>query len=159
MKLVTPDDPILREVMPHYDGDPKALKKTAAEMHELFKRDGVGLAAPQVGLRLRMFVMNPRAQRHFRDAYVCINPEILLMSEISATGMEGCLTWPGKRVPIDRPVSIAVAWTNLAGKRIAGELFSFHARVFMHEFDHLEGRTIFNAAPSVDVQPEPMINA
>lgn len=156
LAFVEANDPILHETMPEYIGDPKQLRGWASEMYRLMhgqdlvlvdgaavrRDDGIGIAAPQVGLRARLFLMNPQYKR-FNECYVCINPVIIKPDPIQVTALEGCLTWPKKRVSITRPASVVVEYTNLRGKRKREQLYGLVARCFQHELDHLNGLTIF----------------
>ncbi len=95
---------------------------------------GIGLAAPQIGIGKRFFVMNPgdKVRR-------VINPEILNTGNAFAEMEEGCLSVPGIHKKVRRPRRITVRYTNEAGELIEEELKDYPARVFMHEYDHLDG--------------------
>lgn len=165
LQLVDPSDPILRETIAPYEGNPRALRSIAVGMWELMRRNqlsnysldrqrtlietgakienGIGLAANQVGQRVRMLVMDLRSTGRFDGAKACINPEILTSSELRESVHEGCLTWPGKRTVVTRPKSIRVRYLTLKGKTVTEDLFGWPARAFQHELDHLDGRPIF----------------
>lgn len=105
---------------------------------------GVGIAAPQVGRSLRLFIMAPRPNPRYPDApemeaTAVINPEILRVSQEVETGWEGCLSVPGFRGQVPRSLEIDVAFTDRTGKERAERFNGFMARLFQHEFDHLEG--------------------
>ena len=95
---------------------------------------GVGLAAPQIGIGKRFFVMDPGDKLR-----KVINPEILKTGSAFAEMAEGCLSVPGIHKKVRRPRRITVRYTNEAGELIEEELKDYPARVFMHEYDHLEG--------------------
>jgi peptide deformylase len=99
----------------------------------LHTEDGVGLAAPQVGVLRRIAVVE-----YDEKSYELINPRIL-----SATGElieeEGCLSVPGVRGPVKRPENITVVYLDRKGKRKKVEVSGIMARVFCHEIDHLDG--------------------
>ncbi len=95
---------------------------------------GVGLAAPQIGIGKRFFVMDPGDKLR-----KVINPEILKTGSAFAEMEEGCLSVPGIHKKVRRPRRITVRYTNEAGELIEEELKDYPARVFMHEYDHLEG--------------------
>jgi peptide deformylase len=105
---------------------------------------GVGIAAPQVGINSRVFIMAPRPNPRYPDApliepFAVINPVILGASQELETGWEGCLSVPGFRAQIPRHYEVDVEFTDRQG-RLRQERFSgFLARLFQHEFDHLEG--------------------
>ena len=95
---------------------------------------GVGLAAPQIGISQRFFVMD--AGDKVRKV---INPEILSSGNSVAEMEEGCLSVPGIHKKVRRPKRIAVRYLNEAGETVEEELKDYPARVFQHEFDHLDG--------------------
>lgn len=95
---------------------------------------GVGLAAPQVGISKRFFVMN--AGDKLRKV---INPEILTAGSAMSEMEEGCLSIPGIHKKVRRPRRISVRYTNENGETVEEELKDFPARVFQHEYDHLDG--------------------
>ena len=95
---------------------------------------GVGLAAPQIGIGKRFFVMNPGDK-----VLKVINPEILNTGNAFAEMEEGCLSVPGIHKRVRRPRRITVRYTNETGELIEEELKDYPARVFMHEYDQLDG--------------------
>jgi peptide deformylase len=162
MKLVDYQDPILAEVVPEFTGIPASLREAAVAMYEIMsdpQKPGVGIAAPQVALRVRMFVMNlipprvpgrthfvPRGAskgRTFANSYVCINPVIREMREPVVGSVEGCLTRPGMAWRRMRSSEIRAEWTDLVGKRRRETLFGTTAVCFQHELDHLDGVTLW----------------
>ena len=111
------------------------LQKTLEEMIPmLVTYHGVGLAAPQVGISERFFVMN--AGDKVRKV---VNPEILLAGSAMVEMEEGCLSVPGIHKKVRRPRRITVKYQNELGETIVEELKDFPARVFQHEYDHLDG--------------------
>ncbi|HJJ54567.1 MAG TPA: peptide deformylase [Methanocorpusculum sp.] len=95
---------------------------------------GVGLAAPQVGISQRFFVMN--AGDKVRKI---INPEIVQYGSALAEMEEGCLSIPGIHKKVRRPRRIIVKYTDETGATVEEKLKDFTARVFQHEYDHLDG--------------------
>lgn len=105
---------------------------------------GVGIAAPQVGQSLRLFIMEPKPNPRYPDAphleaMAVINPEILRVSEEMETGWEGCLSVPGFRGKVPRHLEVDVTFLDRSGQRHYQRYTGFMARLFQHEFDHLEG--------------------
>jgi peptide deformylase len=105
---------------------------------------GVGIAAPQVGKSLRLFIMAPKPNPRYPDApamepTAIINPEILRVSDEKESGWEGCLSVPGFRAKVPRHFEIDVAYTDRHGRNHTERFSGFMARLFQHEFDHLEG--------------------
>ena len=108
------------------------------------ENDGVGIAAPQVGKSIRLFIMAPKPNPRYPDAPVMeptaiINPEILNVSEEKEKGWEGCLSVPGFRGMVPRHLEITVAYQDRTGQHMRAHFSGFLARLFQHEFDHLEG--------------------
>eukprot|EP00892_Ulva_mutabilis_P011863 jgi/Ulvmu1/9049/UM005_0142.1 len=122
------------------------LQELADELFDvMYKDDGVGLAAPQVGLNLRLMVFNPAGERGKGKELILANPRI-----ISSTGLEsdeeGCLSFKYGREMIlgdvERATSIKIKAQNVLGKTQRLTFDGFTARIFQHEFDHLQG-TLF----------------
>lgn len=105
---------------------------------------GVGIAAPQVGRPWRVFIMAPKPGPRYPDAplvepFAVINPEILRCHGEVQKGWEGCLSVPGFRGLVPRYEAVDVAFFDRHGNRREETFRGFLARIFQHEFDHLEG--------------------
>jgi peptide deformylase len=105
---------------------------------------GVGIAAPQVGRSVRLFIMAPKPSPRFPDApliepFAIINPEILRSYGEVQKGWEGCLSVPGFRGLVPRHESVDVAFFDRHGNRRSETFTGIMARIFQHELDHLEG--------------------
>ena len=96
----------------------------------------MGLAAPQVGRSVRLFVVSESGD--LGEALVCINPKIEPFGE-TVELEEGCLSIPEFRADIVRPEHVRVSWTGLDGEDCEREFDGLWARIIQHEFDHLEG--------------------
>ena len=107
---------------------------------------GVGLAAPQVGVMRRMFVAEPAPE----EVYMFVNPEIISM-EGEQVGEEGCLSVPGMAGTVVRPEKITIKGLDRYGKEKQYTFEGFHAVVMCHEFDHLEGILYTDKATNVHV--------
>jgi peptide deformylase len=108
--------------------------------------NGAGIAAPQIHVSLRVFILSIKPTPRYPKApdmepTAVINPEVLWKSEESKKDWEGCLSVPGIRGRVPRPVAIKVRYTTQQGVEVEKEFSDFAARVFLHEFDHLEGLT------------------
>lgn len=105
----------------------------------MYLQDGIGLAAPQVGIPRRLCVVDPLGVRH--RALVLINPVIWFLSEDTAVGPEGCLSLPGEFGMVERAKRIRVRYCNRDGLREELDTEDDHllARVIQHEVDHLHG--------------------
>ena len=141
LKIVKFPNEILRERMPEFDFsnpvmDPKQLEKQMIET--MLTNNAVGLAANQVGIKARVFVMG--SAEYPENAVGIFNPVII---ESSANTMiddsEGCLSFPGIFANINRPKVIKAQWQNSEGETLTSEIEGYTARCFLHEFDHLEG--------------------
>lgn len=105
----------------------------------------MGIAAPQLGHSLRMFLMlknPPQSEEDLGDRLEyqpVINPEIVTMSKETKKDFEGCLSIPGYMGVVSRAKQIKVKYLDLAGKEHQKTLFDFPARIFQHELDHLDG--------------------
>ena len=133
-------DPILRRACPPMAPDrvKARLDEVAEEMlRRMYAAEGVGLAAPQVGLSERFFVMDTSPEK---DTPVCmVNPRIL-EKHGRDTGEEGCLSIPGVRARVERFARVRVAYLDRAGSSQEIEAEELTARVIQHELDHLDGR-------------------
>ena len=100
--------------------------------------NGLGLAANQCGLEERAFAMY--SDYSYKTTIVCFNPTITWQSEETSTSpLEGCLSWPGLYLKIRRPIAIKVEYENVDGENVKNHFDGLEARIFQHEFDHLDG--------------------
>lgn len=113
---------------------------------------GVGLAAPQVGVPLRVVVVE-YGQEEDEDAplklYTLVNPEITRASENMVTGTEGCLSVPGYAGEVERIEEITVKGQNRFGRLVRIKAKGWLARIFQHEIDHLDGILFTDRATSI----------
>jgi peptide deformylase len=143
LRLVDENDPILRTPTEPFDFknppvDPVVLK--AALLKAMDKAGGMGLAANQVGLPYRVFVMRttPDLSGSTRE-YACFNPRVLSMSEDKDRDMEGCLSFPDLWLKVDRPKTVSAEFTNEFGDLVNEMFVMWNARCYLHETDHLNG--------------------
>ncbi|MDZ4096206.1 MAG: peptide deformylase [Paracoccaceae bacterium] len=116
------------------------IRNLAADLlATMYAAPGRGLAAPQVGAMLRLFVMDAGWKEGNPSPLVIINPDILWMSDDRAEGPEGCLSIPGINVNISRACQIRLRWVDLDGQEHDEMLSGFAAACAQHEFDHLDG--------------------
>lgn len=128
-------DPVLRKKSSPVTSFGEDLKRVAEKMIEtMYHYDGVGLAAPQVGISKRIFVMDVG-----NGPIVVVNPEILEMSEEKEVMEEGCLSFPEVFENVERSKWIKVRYQTISGETVEEYLEGYAARVFQHEYDHLEG--------------------
>jgi peptide deformylase len=117
------------------------LRSIVAQMFDImYSNRGIGLAANQVDLPYRLFVINVTGDSAQADQeHVFINPEITLRSGGMAEDEEGCLSFPELYAQVKRPERCTVVAYNLAGQEVKYELKGLFARAVQHEFDHLDG--------------------
>lgn len=116
------------------------LLRLAADMLEtMYAAPGRGLAAPQVGQLVRMFVMDVTWKEGARSPQIFVNPEIVELSAARVTGPEGCLSIPGPVTEIERAAEVRMRWMDLAGQVHETVLTGFAAICAQHEYDHLDG--------------------
>lgn len=131
------NNPILRSRSQPVEEISSKIKELALNMAETMEvKDGIGLAAPQIGQLLRIIVVKPRPQQ---ETMILINPEIKKSSRKKEVMVEGCLSLPGLEIPVARAVKISGQALNLKGKKIKIKAKGLAARVIQHEVDHLEG--------------------
>lgn len=133
-------DPILKVVTQKVEKIDDNIKKVVKKMFKIMKEeDGVGLAANQAGFNLNILI----AQLPDDEPYILINPEITEMEGEDLMD-EGCLSFPGITIYIKRAAKIKIKGINLEGKNIEYNAEGMLARVFQHEVDHLNGKTIID---------------
>ena len=142
LSVVQYPDPRLREVCTPLEVVDEAVGALAERMFEvMFAGRGVGLAAPQVGVAVRLLVASPSFDEG--DRIVLVNPHIV--AEDGWEEMEeGCLSFPQIFCKIKRRKIITIEALDLAGRPIREDLEGFAARVVQHEMDHLDGRLLID---------------
>ena len=147
LKIIDYPDPRLRKASSAVKSIDASLKALAERMLELMREHrGVGLAAPQVGVNIRLFVMNHSGDP--KDDRVFVNPE-LTEAEGAEEAEEGCLSLPGINARIVRDKTIRLRATDLEGNLIDQVESGYIARIWQHEFDHLNGTLIIDRMGSV----------
>lgn len=139
--LIHPD-PRLRKVCAPVEAVTDDIRRLAEDMlATMYDAPGVGLAAPQVGVMQRLFVMDCVRDDDSPPApMVLINPEITWSSETLNTHEEGCLSIPEQYGEVTRPAEVRMQWTGLDGARHEQLLDGLWATCAQHELDHLNGR-------------------
>ncbi len=141
-------DPILRKIAVPVEKDFEGLKELVSNMFEtMYYSDGVGLAAPQIGKSLRIFVVDasPVADeepelKDFKKAF--INPEILERKGDEWVMNEGCLSLPDIHEDVSRPANVKIRYMDENFVEHTEEYGGFAARVIQHEYDHLDGKLL-----------------
>lgn len=129
-------NPVLRKKSEEVKEINEEIKNMLNDMVEtMHKAEGVGLAAPQVGINLRMFVLDIADGKIRR----VVNPEFIEMSEKIVENEEGCLSVPGIYKKVKRPEAVKIKYLNQNGEEVIEEADGLLARALQHEYDHLEG--------------------
>lgn len=138
--------PVLRRVAEHVTDllDPAVQNLIDDMLVTVAEVDGVGIAAPQVFEPFSLFIVASRPNPRYpfapeREPFAAINPQILWRSDDIEKGWEGCLSIPGLRGRVPRHRKIGVRYFTRTGKLREEEYDGFLARVFQHEFDHVQG--------------------
>lgn len=132
--------PGLRQIAEPVERFDEELARLSDGMVRAMRREnGIGLAAPQVGVLKRMLIAYPGGV-HGPDPIVFVNPEILETSGERCGYEEGCLSLPEITAKVDRPVRVKLRYQDLRGDEHAIEDDDLLARIVQHEHDHLEGR-------------------
>lgn len=150
LPIQTWPDPILKKRAGRIEGVTAGIRRLAEDMlATMYAAKGRGLAAPQVGILQRLFVMDAGWKSGAPSPTVCVNPEILWRSEVLASGEEGCLSIPGPHALVRRPQAIRLAWHDLDGRAHQARLAGAAAIIAQHEIDHLDGiLTLDHFSPS-----------
>lgn len=133
--IVQLGDPILRQTAKRTHRIDAPIKQLIQDMIDsLREASGIGLAAPQIGVPLRVIVTN------LDDALrIIVNPEVISLSEETEVADEGCLSLKGYAAPVERSLTCEVRGLNEKGKKIKIKAEEWHARCLQHEIDHLNG--------------------
>ena len=142
-KIIIHPDPRLKKVCEQVDGISPELRKLATDMLEtMYDAPGIGLAAPQVGVMERFFVMDVAGKESAPEPRVLINPRIAWESDSENVHEEGCLSIPGIYEEITRPAAVRMIFKDLDGNDHEEEFEGIAATCAQHELDHLNG-TLF----------------
>ena len=144
--IVPPNHPVFNKELEQFEFDGKTDPKQISEdMIEMMKSaNAAGLAANQLGLEHRVFVLNTAP-----DPLACFNPKIVHYSDKFAVLEEGCLTFPGLFVKIRRPAWVRVRFQDAEGNMQTETLNGMAARAFQHELDHLNGVNYLDKAKKI----------
>ena len=135
-------DPALRMKAHDVEGFDSDLARLVEQLHHLLgDANGLGLAATQVGVLRRVFVLRPDPDE---EAQVLVNPRVVESSDEQLTDDEGCLSLQGVVIPVERHERITVEASDPEGKELRLELEGLPARVAQHELDHLDGILILD---------------
>jgi peptide deformylase len=148
LELRTYPDPVLRETCVEVTRFDEKLEKLATDMLEtMYSHDGLGLAAPQVGVSKRLIVLDiAPAEERGKTPIVLVNPKVV-ESEGTIEWDEGCLSLPDLNVVMQRKASIVVQAQNIRGEPVELRCEQLLSVAVQHELDHLEGKLLLDSLP------------
>ena len=127
-----------KDKIPYYND----LEKFEQDMIVAMKSaNGMGLAANQIGITKRFFAIGSDTFDRFKKPAIIWNPRLITQSEEKVLDLEGCLSFPGLFVKVERPKVIEVEYETTKGTRESTRLDNMESKCFQHEYDHLEGIT------------------
>jgi peptide deformylase len=150
LPIVLYNHPVLRAKSEAIREDSAALQQLIDDMFDtMYEANGVGLAAPQIGKNLRLFVTDADVMVEDTDEepfgpMVFINPEITSASEVRTVVEEGCLSLPELRENVARPQTITIRYLDRDFNQAESEFSGWMSRVIQHELDHLDGILFFD---------------
>jgi len=149
LKLVESTASVLRQTsQPVLENELEEIEKISCEMAEIMlQSNGIGLAAPQVGISKSFFIYGTKD-----NIKTIINPEILTASGPSVAMVEGCLSLPGEHYEVTRPDTVMFKYYDLEWQQHVEEASGFFGRVIQHETDHLQGICIDKIGTKKDIK-------
>ena len=152
LKIVTEEDPILRKISKPVDTVTDRLKTLLDDMADtLIDQNGVGLAAVQVGILRRIYIIDAGAEEGEHEIIEFINPKII-KTEGTQKDVEGCLSIRHKQGEVVRPNRVVVEYRDRAGEPHTVTAVGFFARACCHEIDHLDGVLYTDRATEVWIE-------
>ena len=138
--IIAPDNRLLKISKPVSEINKKIRVLLDDMLETMYESNGIGLAAPQVGVLNRMIVMDCSDKNNKREALKFINPEILEMSQNKSEFEEGCLSLPTQFAKVERPETIFLQYEDETGKKNKKKFSGIEAICLQHEIDHLNGK-------------------
>lgn len=139
-EIVHLGDPILREVAEEVQEFDDELRALVRDMFAtMYRAEGIGLAAPQIGLSKRLLVIDLRREGEDDEQIALVNPRLVWQSEELHKQSEGCLSIPGLEEIVERPKEVRVEGRDPHGEPVSIEAEDLLARALQHEIDHLNG--------------------
>ena len=116
------------------------LRDTVKQMFlVMYAAEGIGLAAPQVGINKRLMIFNEKGSSRYKShEYAIVNPRITSYSTLCDNQSEGCLSFPDLFGAVRRPISVLVEYQTISGAHVSRRYEGYLARIFQHEYDHLD---------------------
>lgn len=139
--IVLMGNPVLREPARDVERFDDELRTLVRDMFEtMYHADGIGLAAPQIGISRRVLVVDvPSDEETEGGRLALVNPRVEWSSEETAKGTEGCLSIPGLEEVVERPARVQIVGFDPEGEEVRVEARDLFGRALQHEIDHLEG--------------------
>ncbi|HOM68471.1 MAG TPA: peptide deformylase [Candidatus Paceibacterota bacterium] len=149
--IIGKDSRILRKKAQDVKEVNKEIRSLIEEMRRIMKEnDGIGLAAPQIGVDLNLFVAEIDYDKNKKGKfYALINPKIVSKSEATEIVEEGCLSLPKEFGEVERSKRVTVVGLNEFGRKVKIKAEGLLARVFQHEIDHLNGALFIDKASKI----------
>ncbi len=141
MQIIIAPDSRLNKVSKKVDIIDKSIISILNEMLEcMYKNNGIGLAAPQVGILKRLVVIDCSQNEETKNPFKFINPEITKLSKNTSDFEEGCLSLPSQYSKVTRPDKITLRFKNIEGMVCEKDFSGLEATCIQHEIDHLNGK-------------------
>jgi len=138
--IVILGDPVLRQETEEVDVFDDDLRALVRDMFEtMYHAEGIGLAAPQIGIGKRIMVVDLRRDDQPESIVALVNPRVTWASDRTDRQAEGCLSIPGIEEVVERPWAVRVEGLDPTGKEVAIDADDLFARALQHEIDHLDG--------------------
>jgi len=151
LTIVLHPEGVLRRIANPVDPSSDEVRAVAERMLVLMhEAEGIGLAAPQVGLSWRLFVTRDPDDRDGPGGLVFMNPVVTVTDQVVEESIEGCLSLPGIEVTVRRPRGVRIEAIDLAGQAVVQDRDDHFARVYQHETDHLNGVLIIDRMTTMD---------
>ena len=139
-EIVLMGDPVLRTPGEEVEVFDEELQDLVRDMFEtMYHAEGVGLAAPQIGLSKRVLVVDLRKEEQPESRVALVNPRLVWSSPETEKEYEGCLSIPGLEELVERPSSVRIEGRDPKGNEVVVEADEYFARALQHEIDHLDG--------------------
>ena len=141
MKIIVAPDSRLNQISKKVEIIDDSIISILDQMSEcMYQNNGIGLAAPQVGILKRLVVIDCSDNKHLKKALKFINPEITKLSKNISEFEEGCLSLPSQYAKVLRPSEITLKYRNIEGLICEGKFSGLEATCIQHEIDHLDGK-------------------
>ena len=141
MKIIVAPDSRLNQISKKVEIIDESIISILDQMSEcMYQNNGIGLAAPQVGILKRLVVIDCSDNKHLKKALKFINPEITKLSKNISEFEEGCLSLPSQYAKVLRPSEITLKYRNIEGLICEGKFSGLEATCIQHEIDHLDGK-------------------